>query len=288
MTRVAFIGVGAMGSRMARRLMDAGHDLIVWNRTAEKTQGLIDLGATAAESPAGATRRCEVVLTMLSDPPALQAVTEGPNGIAAGADDSITVIEMSTVGPAAIHRLREALPDETSLLDAPVLGSLSEAESASLKIFVGGSESVAERWTPLLSVLGTPLYLGPLGSGAGAKLVANSTLLGVLGVLGEALALADGLGLAREKAFEVLAATPVAAQAERRRPPIEKSEFPFHFALALAHKDADLVAEAAAEANVDLRLAEAARSWFADAEASDLGKEDYSAVLAYILGMPRT
>jgi 3-hydroxyisobutyrate dehydrogenase-like beta-hydroxyacid dehydrogenase len=286
MSHVAFIGVGGMGSRMARRLLDAGHDLSVWNRTLEKTKDLVDLGAVAAETPADATRRSEVVLTMLSDPAALQAVTEGPDGIIEAADESVTVIEMSTVGPAAIHRLREALPEETGLLDAPVLGSLSEAESASLKIFVGGPESLVERWTPLLSAMGSPLHIGPLGSGAAAKLVANSTLLGVLGLLGEALALADGLGLSPEKAFEVLAATPLAAQAERRRASIDKNEYPFRFSLSLAHKDADLIAEAAGASNVEVRLGEAARSWFADA-ASDRGNDDYSAVLAYIIGMHR-
>jgi 3-hydroxyisobutyrate dehydrogenase/2-hydroxy-3-oxopropionate reductase len=225
---------------------------------------------------------------MLSDPVALQGVTEGDDGVAAASDGSVTVIEMSTVGPGAIRRLREALPVETGLLDAPVLGSLTEAETASLKVFIGGPESLVTNWTPLLSALGTPLYVGPLGSGAAAKLVANSTLLNVLAALGEALALADGLGLTRVKAFEVLAATPLAAQAERRRPSLEKNEFPFHFALALAHKDADLINEAAATSKVDLRLAEAARSWFADADASGLSDDDYSAVLAYILGMRRS
>ena len=277
-----------MGSRMARRLLDAGHDVVVWNRTPEKTHDLVDLGASAATNPAEATQASEVVLTMLSDPAALRSVTEGPQGIAAAADDSVTVIEMSTVGPEAILSLREALPDATGLLDAPVLGSLSEAEAASLKIFVGGPSPLVERWTPLLSVMGSPLHVGSLGSGAASKLIANSTLLGVLGVLGEALALADGLGLPRDTTFEILAATPLGAQAERRRPSIEKNHFPFHFALSLAHKDADLIAESAAAANVDLRLVEAARSWFADADGSDLSNEDYSAVLAYILGVSRS
>ncbi len=271
MTRVAVVGLGGMGSRVARRLLDAGHELTVWNRTPAKAA---ELGAPVAANPAEAAARSELVITMVTDPPALQAVTEGPDGVAAGADEETTVIEMSTVGPAAIERLAQAL--RGSLLDAPVLGSLSEAEAGTLSIFVGGEPELFERWRDLLAVLGTPLHVGSSGSGAAAKLVANTTLFGAIGVLGEALALAQALGLSRENAFEVLAATPMAAQAERRRPALESGEFPPRFPLRLARKDADLIAEQ----GLDLRLAEAARSWLA--EAGD-GDQDYSAVLNRIL-----
>ena len=271
MARVAFVGLGGMGSRLARRLLDAGHELTVWNRTPAKAA---ELGAPVAANPAEAAARSELVITMVTDPPALQAVTEGPDGVAAGADEETTVIEMSTVGPAAIERLAQAL--RGSLLDAPVLGSLSEAEAGTLSIFVGGEPELFERWRDLLAVLGTPLHVGSSGSGAAAKLVANTTLFGAIGVLGEALALAQALGLSRENAFEVLAATPMAAQAERRRPALESGEFPPRFPLRLARKDADLIAEQ----GLDLRLAEAARSWLA--EAGD-GDQDYSAVLNRIL-----
>jgi 3-hydroxyisobutyrate dehydrogenase len=283
MTTVAFIGLGAMGNRMAGRLLDAGHELMVWNRTREKMAPLVDRGAIGAESAADAARRSEVALTMISDPVALRAVTEGPDGVAAGAGSSLTVIEMSTVGPAAVVRLASVLPEGTGLLDAPVLGSLAEAESGGLKIFVGGPEPLVERWKPLLATLGAPMHVGPLGAGAAAKLVANLTLLGILSLLGEALALAEGLGLSRETTFSVLSVTPLAAQAERRRPAIEADDYPTRFALSLAGKDADLISEAAKVGGVDLRLVEAARNWLAEAEAAGLGDQDYSAVLAWIL-----
>lgn len=284
MSTVAFVGLGSMGGRMAGRLLDAGHHLVVWNRTPERAAPLVDRGATPAATPAEAAVRAEVVLTMLADPDALHAVTDGPDGIAAGAGPATTVVEMSTVGPAAVARLAAALPPGTGLLDAPVLGSLTEAESGRLRIFVGGPADLAGRWTPLLRAMGTPLHVGPLGAGAAAKLVANTTLFGVLGVLGEALALADGLGLSRDTAFEVLAGTPVAAQAERRRPAVESGEYPPRFALALARKDADLAVAAAAGAGVDVRLAAAARDWLADAQAGGMGDRDYASVLAWILG----
>lgn len=287
MSTVAVIGLGAMGSRIAVRLLEAGHDVVVWNRTAAKAEPLLARGATAVASPADAARRTEAVLTMVADPGALEAVTEGPDGIAAGRGEGTTVIEMSTVGPAAVARLADALPPAAGLLDAPVLGSVSEAEAGSLSLFVGGPEELVERWTPLLSALGTPIHVGPLGAGAAAKLVANTTLLGTLGVLGEALALAQGLGLLRDAAFEVLAATPLATQAERRRPAVEAGEFPRRFSLALARKDAELIVEAAADAGVDVRLLAGAASWFRDADEESWGEEDYSAILARIVAGAR-
>jgi 3-hydroxyisobutyrate dehydrogenase-like beta-hydroxyacid dehydrogenase len=283
MATVAVLGLGAMGSRVARRLLDAGHDVVVWNRTAEKAAPLVDAGAKAAASPAEAAGRAEAVITMVADPAALRDVTEGEAGVAAGVRPATTVIEMSTVGPEAVRRLAAVLGGRAGLLDAPVLGSRTEAESGTLKIFVGGPAELAERWMPLLSALGSPLHVGPLGSGAAAKLVANTTLVGTIGVLGEALALADGLGLAREQAFEVLAATPLAAQAERRREAVEADDYPPRFALYLARKDAELVVTAAEEAGVGLRLTDAARAWLAEAEEAGWGDRDYSAVLAWIL-----
>jgi 3-hydroxyisobutyrate dehydrogenase-like beta-hydroxyacid dehydrogenase len=281
---VAFVGLGAMGGRMAGRLLDAGHDLVVWNRTPARAAPLTDRGAALAASPADAASRAEVVLTMVADPDALRAVTEGPDGLAAGVTAAATVVQMSTVGPDAVAWLAAALPAGTALLDAPVLGSLSEAESGSLRIFVGGPAELAQRWAPLLGAMGMPVHVGPVGAGSAAKLVANTTLFGVLGVLGEALALADGLGLSRDTAFDVLSVTPVAAQAQRRRPAVESGEYPPRFALALARKDADLAVAAAAAAGVEVRLARAAHDWLADAEHAGMGGRDYASVLERILG----
>jgi 3-hydroxyisobutyrate dehydrogenase-like beta-hydroxyacid dehydrogenase len=277
MTDVAVVGLGGMGSRIARRLLDAGHSLVVWNRTAAKAAPLVGLGASLAATPAEAASRAEVVITMVADPDALRAVTEGPDGVAAGVGEGLTVIEMSTVGPPAIERLASVV--SVPLLDAPVLGSLGEVEAGTLSIFVGGKEAVFERHRALLEVLGRPLYLGPTGSGAAGKLVANSTLLNVIGAIGEALALGERLGLSLEAAFEVLGRTALAEQAERRRPALESGEFPPRFPLRLARKDGDLIADQ----HLDLRLTMAARSWLAEAQADGDGDLDYSAVLARIV-----
>lgn len=284
MTTVAFLGLGLMGAPMARRLLDAGHDLVVWNRTADKTTALADAGARVATSPREAAAGADVVITMLADPPALAAVTEGPDGVAAGVRTGATVLEMSTVGPAAVHRLRDVLPDGVALVDSPVLGSTPQAEDGSLQLFVGGDEADVQRHLPLLGTFGSPTRVGPLGAGAAAKLVVNSTLGGTLALLGEALGLADGLGLDRATALDVLARSPLGSQVERRRAAIESGEFPLRFRLRLARKDLELVEAAAKEAMVDLRVAPASASWFDDAGADGWGDADYSAVVCYITG----
>jgi 3-hydroxyisobutyrate dehydrogenase-like beta-hydroxyacid dehydrogenase len=267
--RIAVLGLGAMGSRIARRLLDAGHDVIVWNRTAAKAADF----PQAAATPAEATAAVDAAITMLANPAALRDVTQD---IAPP-----VLIEMSTVGPDAIRELAAALP-HTEVIDAPVLGSRAEAEQGTLHIFVGATPEQYARWAPLLAPLGTTHQVGPLGAGASAKLVANSTLVGTISMLAEAIRLADGLGLSREATFDVLAATPIAAAAERRRQALETNDFPPRFPLSLARKDAELVSGAAP----DLRLAEAARSWLAEADDAGWGDRDYSSLLAWVLDVP--
>jgi 3-hydroxyisobutyrate dehydrogenase-like beta-hydroxyacid dehydrogenase len=284
MTSVAFLGLGAMGAPMARRLVDAGHALTVWNRTPSRSEPLVAAGARLADTPAAASEQSEIVITMVSDARALRAVCDGPVGALAGLRSGSVLVEMSTSGPDAVRDLAARLPSGTGLLDAPVLGSVPEAREGSLRIFVGGDDALLQRARPVLEVVGEPVHVGPLGSGIAAKLVANSTLFAVLGALAEAIALGEAAGLTREVVFDVLAATPLGAQAERRRPAVETRSYPARFTLSLARKDADLVAGAAQQLGLDLRVADAARSWLVGAEAAGLGALDYSAVLAYVLG----
>lgn len=284
MSRVSVVGLGAMGSRIARRLLGAGHQVTVWNRSPAGAAALGDLGASVASTPAGAAAQAELLITMVSGPEALRAVSEGRGGVAAGAHRSLTVIEMSTTGPAAVSRLAAALPAGTGLIDAPVLGSLREAEAGSLTIFAGGPLAEVDNARPLLSALGTVIHAGPLGSGAAAKLVANLALLSTLAALGEAIRLGRALGLQQQALESVLAVTPLAGQAARRRDVIDADAYPRRFALSLARKDADLISEAADAAGAELRLAQATRAWLAIAEAAGWGNHDYTAMLAAILG----
>jgi 3-hydroxyisobutyrate dehydrogenase-like beta-hydroxyacid dehydrogenase len=257
MTRVAVVGLGAMGSRIAQRLLDAGHELVVWNRTPKA------FPAPFAASARDAAERSEAVITMVADPAALRAVTEGDDGVLAGLRG--TLVEMSTVGPAAIARLAERT---TQLVDAPVLGSIGEAETGTLTIFAGGDVAAVRA---VLEPLGTVLEIGPVGAGAAAKLMANSTLFGVLSALGESVALGRALGLDEETLFEVLAASPLAAQAERRRTVLQGEPSAPRFPVRLALKDAELIT-----AELALPALEAARHWLAAVEDGDA---DYTALL---------
>jgi 3-hydroxyisobutyrate dehydrogenase/2-hydroxy-3-oxopropionate reductase len=269
MTSIAVIGLGAMGSRIARRLVDAGHDVVVWNRDPAKAAPF----EHRAETPADAARAANVAITMVADERALDAVTRFPE------DSAFALVQMSTVGRAATERLARRLPPGVELLAAPVLGSIAEAEAGTLRIFAGGPPALVERLSPVLEPLGEVLHVGDVGAGSAAKLVANFGLLSTLAALGEAVALADDLGLARDAAFEVLAATPLAAQAERRRAAIESDAYAPRFRLALAEKDARLVRAAASERPIGV----ATQAWFERALAAGRGENDYTAVLAEIL-----
>ncbi|MDQ1018485.1 NAD(P)-dependent oxidoreductase [Streptomyces afghaniensis] len=281
--RVAVVGLGAMGAPIARRLLDSGYRVTVWNRSPQRVVALREAGAAVGASPADAVRGAETVIVMVADPRALRAVTEGEHGIAAGIRPGAVVVQMSTVSPSSVTRLAHALPPGSELLDAPVLGSVAEAASGTLRLLVGGPHELVERCLPLLTRLGAPLRVGELGAGTAAKLVANNALFGVLGVLGESLALGDALGLPWEALHEVLGVTPLAEQAARRRPAIEAGDHPARFALALARKDADLVADAVTDSGLGLGLTAAARDWLVDAEHAGRAGQDYSAVLSHIL-----
>jgi 3-hydroxyisobutyrate dehydrogenase-like beta-hydroxyacid dehydrogenase len=283
MSTIAFCGLGRMGVPMAARLLDAGHDLRVWNRTPGKAGSLLDAGATEATSPAEAAAGAEVVVTMLADPAAVEVVVLGAE-LSAGA----TLVEMSTIGPDAVRSLAARMPEGVDVLDAPVLGSIPQATEGTLKIFVGGDAEAFERRRQVLEAMGTPRHLGPLGAGAAMKLVANSTLGALMTGLAEALALADGLGLEEGDVLDILSESPIGVTAKGKRPLIESGVYTPNFTLGLAAKDLRLVMEAAQAAGVELRLAAAARSWLERADEHGLGGLDYSAVIAEVRGRPAT
>ena len=167
---VAVVGLGGMGSRIAARLLGAGHRVTVWNRTVQRAEPLAAAGATVAASPAEAARAADHVITMLADPPALLDVVASPDGLAAGLRAGHTLLEMSTVGPSTVHRLADLVPPGVAVMDAPGLGSISEAEAGTLTVFVGGAGADAAAVRPVLEAIGTPVHVGPLGSGAAAQM----------------------------------------------------------------------------------------------------------------------
>ena len=223
---------------------------------------------------------------MLASPGAVEDVVLGKGGIAEGSAAGSTLVEMSTIGPESVHELRSRLPAEVDMLDAPVLGSVPQAERGELKVFVGGEPGTVERAMAVLETLGTVRHMGSLGAGASMKLVANSTLLALMTGLGEALTLADGLGLRQNDVLDILADSAIGVPVRSKRRFIESGTYPANFKLGLASKDGSLVMRAAEAAGLDLRLARAAVSWLAAADHAGLGDLDYSAVVAQIRGTP--
>lgn len=284
MTTIAFCGLGRMGGPMAARLVDAGHDVAVWNRTTSRARPLVERGARQADSPATAAQGAEVAITMLADPRAVEQVVVGRDGLTATLPPGATLVEMSTIGRDSVQALAGRLPEGVDMLDAPVLGSVAAATEGTLKVFVGGDGGVFERCRAVLEAIGSPRHLGPLGAGAAMKLVANSTLGALMCGLGEALALADALDLDQAAVLDILAESPIGATVKSKRKLIESGTYEPNFALSLAAKDLALVTDAAERAALDLRLSPAARSWLEQADAAGLGDLDYSAVIAEVRG----
>jgi 3-hydroxyisobutyrate dehydrogenase len=280
-TAIGVLGLGAMGQAIADRLLGAGHDIRVWNRTPGKDDDLVASGARRSTTPADAVRDAEVVITMVTDPPALEGVLFGPDGAAAAIPETATLIDMSTVGPTAIATVVERL-GPVAVLDAPVLGSVPSVETGKLVILVGGDRAVFDRHTELLSILGTPIYLGPSGSGAWLKLVNNAASTATLVALGELLALTDRAGLGIDSVLQGLEAGPLASLIERWRPRLKGEDQASYFRLALARKDLGLVVDEAEREGVDLSVVETAAARCDEAIGSGLGDDDFGAIVPFL------
>ncbi len=227
MPAIAFLGLGHMGSRMAARLVAAGHEVTVWNRT--RTEAVP--GARVAGTPAGAAADADVVITMLTGPDAVEEVVFGPDGAATTIRPGAVLVEMSTIGPTAATTVAGTLPAGVGFVDAPVGGSIGKAERGELTVFAGGTDRDVATVTPVLTALGTVLRCGGPGSAAAAKLVAITALIAGVTLLGELRAIGAALGVPAELTERLLAAGPLAALAERA------GGAGSHYAVELAAKD---------------------------------------------------
>jgi 3-hydroxyisobutyrate dehydrogenase-like beta-hydroxyacid dehydrogenase len=280
--RVAFLGLGQMGEPMVGRLLGAGHAVTVWNRTRERTEAVERDGARVAATPAEAVGEAEAVITMLSTADAVESVVFGADGVVGAISRGQTHVEMSTIGPSAVAGIRARMPEGVDVVDAPVLGSVPQATAGTLRIFVGATPDDVDRLRPLLESMGTVIHLGGPGAGAAMKLVANSTIGAAISALGEALSLADALGLPRDLVLEILSDSPVGPTATSKRANIGAHEYPANFKLALAVKDLRLVTEEATQLGRELRIAPAALAWLERAADEGHAEEDYSAVVETI------
>jgi 3-hydroxyisobutyrate dehydrogenase len=253
--RVAVIGLGTMGAPMARHLLDAGHELIVHNRTRERELALAELGADRAGSPAEAARLADAVLTCVSDTPDLEAVLFADDGVVHGLAAGGLVVDCSTVSPSATTEMAARLAEHgIGLVDAPVSGGSEGAENGTLTIFVGGDREQVQRAGSILEAFGKRItHLGPSGAGQMAKAVNQVMIAGTYATVGEGIALAQAAGLPLPQLLEALSAGAASSWvlANRAQNMVDDS-YPLGFKLALHRKD---LAIALAEAKrLDLAL----------------------------------
>jgi 3-hydroxyisobutyrate dehydrogenase len=284
-TRVSFIGLGAMGSRMAGRLLAAGYDLTVYNRGHERTRPLEERGAKVASTPADAARQADIVLVSVSDDTAAEAVIAGPAGALSVLPRDAIIINTSTVSPRLSRRLAQAaLARGAWVLDSPVSGSTPQAEEGQLVIFVGGAEAAYRRSEPILSVLAREsFYVGPAGAGSTMKLCVNALLGLGLQALAEAIALGLKAGLERGRFLDVLGSTVVLSASQRSKLDNVRNEtYPPTFPLRLMLKDFALILDSASGFSVAMPATAAARQVCAAEALRQQGRgrdEDFSSVV---------
>ncbi len=256
--RIAFIGLGTMGGPMAARLLDAGFDVCVHNRTREREVALAERGADRAATPAEAAAGADVIVTMVSDTPDVEAILLGPGGVAEGAADGAVIIEMSTIAPEAVRRMHAQLAEQgVALLDAPVSGGSEGAVKGSLSIMVGGDAAVLDRVRNVLDVLGrTITYVGPSGAGQVAKAINQVIIAGTYAAVAEGLTLGMAAGIDVEAAHRAVAGGAAGSWGlTHRGPNMLRNDYPLGFRLRLHRKDLGIALETASALGVPLPLA---------------------------------
>ena len=261
MTAVGFVGLGAMGSRIAGRLLDAGHELHGTNRSKSKAQPLIGRGLQWRDTPRQVAAAAEVIFSMVTDDAALEAVTSGPDGILAGLQAGKVYVDMSTVSPRASRLVAEQVESRgAQMLDAPVSGSIPQAETGTLAIMVGGDEQAFGTVEPLLRQLGhTVTRIGANGQGLVLKLAINISLAVQTLAFSEGLLLAEREGVDTRLAAEVMSATPIGSPMLKARIPL-LLDLPEQawFDVAMMQKDVRLALQAGSTVDVPLPSAAAA------------------------------
>lgn len=283
MSRIAFLGLGAMGSRMVPHLIKAGHDVVVWNRSPGAVEAAVALGARSAATPRDAAEGADFVLTMLTDDAASEAVwMAAETGALAGLDKDAIAIEISTVSPDWVKRLAAAVEARGArLLDAPVVGSLPQAEAAQLTLLAGGAEADFALARPVLGcIAGTVHHVGPSGQGTVMKLAANALLAIQVTGIAETLAALDKSGITPKRAMEIIGGLPVMSPAGNGFAGLMVAEdFAPRFTAALIAKDLRYAAADAVAHEARVPMLEAARSVFDDLCDRGFGGENISAAI---------
>ncbi|MCI0515160.1 NAD(P)-dependent oxidoreductase [candidate division KSB1 bacterium] len=274
MQQVGFIGLGIMGLPMAQNLIRAGYPLVVYNRTAARVEPLKALGAKIADSPRAVAQATEVIITMVTDTPDVEAVILGPDGVLSGSQPGQVVIDMSTISPRATQNFARILAAQgVDFLDAPVSGGDIGAQQGTLTIMVGGTKTGFEKCLPLFNVLGKRVtYIGPSGSGQMVKLC-NQILCAVnMLAVCESLSLAKKAGLDLERMHQVVTTGAGGSWAlEHLGKKIMQGELEPAFMVKLILKDLRLVLEAANINQLPIPATALAHQLFAALEANGDG-----------------
>ena len=282
MGRVGFVGIGLMGSRMAGRLLAAGHEVTVYNRTAAKTAQLVEFGAKLAATPAEAAAGKDVCFTIVADGPAFKTVTLGPDGILSAGPLPKLLVDMATIAPTESEEVAlVAEPLGVGFLRAPVSGSTVAAEAGKLTIVASGEKTVFDAAEPYLASLGEVRYY--VGTGERArylKLIHQIMVATTMRIFAEGLVLGEKAGLDWDQMLEFLSNSAMGSPYVRfKSAPLAARDFDPAFRMDMMVKDLDLALGAGRSANIELPTTQAVRAGYVEAMAAGLGQRDVSAIV---------
>ena len=288
MADLGYVGLGVMGGGVAKRLLDAGHTVIGWNRTREKAQWLIDAGMRWGESPRAVAEASEVTFTMVTNTAAVRAVTQGPDGILAGLRPGTVYVDMSTASPANSRELASQVSEVGAhMLDAPVSGSVATLEQGKLAVMVGGDPEIFARVKPILEDIGPKVFhVGPNGAAVTMKIATNLSLAVQMLAFSEGVLLAEKSGIPRETAVEVLLASVIASPMVTYRGPfvLEQPDEAW-FDVNMMQKDMNLALELGRELDVPLPTTAVTNEFLTSARALGLDDQDFAVVFDVLAQM---
>jgi 3-hydroxyisobutyrate dehydrogenase-like beta-hydroxyacid dehydrogenase len=288
MGTLGFVGLGAMGSRMVKRLLGDGHEVRGYNRTRSRAEALVAAGMLTADSPRAAAEGALAVLSCVADTAALRAVALGPEGILAGLAPGAVWVEMSTVSPSVTRELAAAAEVRGAiLLDSPVSGGVGTVEQGQLSIYVGGDAAALDRVRPYLLALGpTITRVGPVGAAVTMKVAINLAAPVQMLAFSESVLLAEKAGIDRKAAVEAVLKSVMASPMLKYRGPfvLDLPEEPW-FNVSMMQKDAQLALELARELAVPLPTTAVANEILSAARSAGLAGEDFAAVFHVLAGM---
>ncbi len=280
-TTICFIGLGVMGGRMARRLVDAGHHVVVFDNQPSAIKALVDAGATSADRPADAAANSDIIMTSLPAGEQVGEVMGGQDGILAGVKPGSTLVDLSTIGPEWASRLaKDAASHGVTMLDAPVGGGWKDAEEGNLVIMVGGESAALDGVRTILEVLSSALFhFGGPGTGQAAKLALNMSQAVMTVGAAEAVRLLRALGADLPTFLETLESLDANPWFQRPLRHTIEGAYPAGFRVSLALKDARLATQSGKSAGVSLPGGELARDLLNKALDAGMGEEHFSAIV---------